>query len=108
MPNLSRAVELGLADPRTRYVLAVALEEAGEADKAEREVARVIELEPLHHDGLTLAAHLQIAKGRIAEARATLERQADSVFRDRWTDKEIATLASLLGRFTAALPGDIT
>src|ERR1043165_8123457 len=78
VPNLSRAVELGLADPRTRYVLAVALEEAGEADKAEREGARVVELEPLHHDGLTLAAHLQIAKGRIAEARATLERLVEA------------------------------
>ena len=33
---------------------------------------------------------------------------ADKIFRDRWTDKEIATLASLLGRFTAALPGDVT
>ena len=45
---------------------------------------------------------------RVAEARATLEGMADKIFRDRWTDKEIATLASLLGRFTAALPGDVT
>ena len=45
---------------------------------------------------------------RVAEARVTLERMADGIFRDRWSDKEIATLASLLGRFTAALPGDVT
>ena len=44
----------------------------------------------------------------LPEARATLERQADKIFSDRWSDKEIATLASLLGRFTAALPGDVT
>ena len=45
---------------------------------------------------------------RVTESRLTLERMADSIFRDRWSDEEIATLASLLGRFTAALPGDIS
>lgn len=45
---------------------------------------------------------------RVADARITLDRQTEAIFRDRWTDKEIATLASLLGRFTAALPGDVT
>jgi DNA-binding MarR family transcriptional regulator len=45
---------------------------------------------------------------RVADARATLERSAASIFRDRWSDKEIETLASLLGRFTVALPGDVT
>jgi DNA-binding MarR family transcriptional regulator len=45
---------------------------------------------------------------RVAEARATLERSAAGIFRDRWSDKDIATLASLLGRFTVALPGDVT
>ena len=45
---------------------------------------------------------------RVAEARATLERSAAGIFRDRWSDNDIATLASLLGRFTAALPGDVT
>ncbi|HYX03434.1 MAG TPA: MarR family transcriptional regulator, partial [Reyranella sp.] len=44
---------------------------------------------------------------RVAEARTTLERMADAIFRDRWSGKEIATLASLLGRFSAALPGDV-
>jgi DNA-binding MarR family transcriptional regulator len=45
---------------------------------------------------------------RVAEARVTLEDMADKLFRDRWNAKEIATLATLLGRFTAALPGDVT
>jgi DNA-binding MarR family transcriptional regulator len=45
---------------------------------------------------------------RVADARATLERSAAGIFRDRWSDKEIETLASLLGRFTVALPGDVT
>jgi DNA-binding MarR family transcriptional regulator len=44
---------------------------------------------------------------RVAEAEATLQRMIEEVFGDRWSDKEIATLGSLLGRFTAALPGDI-
>ncbi|HYX02595.1 MAG TPA: MarR family transcriptional regulator [Reyranella sp.] len=43
---------------------------------------------------------------RVAEARATLERMADGLFRNRWSDKEIATLAGLLGRLSATLPGD--
>jgi DNA-binding MarR family transcriptional regulator len=45
---------------------------------------------------------------RVAETRVTLEQMADKIVHDRWSDKEIATLASLLGRFTAALPGDVT
>ena len=45
---------------------------------------------------------------RVADARDSLEGAAAKLFRDRWADKEIATLASLLGRFTAALPGDLT
>jgi len=39
----------------------------------------------------------------VKDARATLERLADSLFRDRWSKQEIATLASLLGRQTAGL-----
>jgi DNA-binding MarR family transcriptional regulator len=49
----------------------------------------------------------EAGRQRVAEARATLERSAAGIFRDRWSDKEIATLASLLGRFSAALPGDV-
>ena len=29
------------------------------------------------------------------------------LFKDRWTKQEIATLAELLGRLTAGLPGDL-
>ncbi len=42
---------------------------------------------------------------RVDEARATLERMAADVFRDRWTKPEIASLAQLLGRLTAGQPG---
>jgi DNA-binding MarR family transcriptional regulator len=44
---------------------------------------------------------------RVAEAEATFRRMADEVFRDRWSEKDIAQLSALLGRFTSALPGDI-
>jgi DNA-binding MarR family transcriptional regulator len=43
----------------------------------------------------------------VKDARATLERSSDSLFRDRWSKREIATLAELLGRLTAGLPGDL-
>ena len=43
----------------------------------------------------------------IANARRTLEEFAASVFRDRWTEAEIATLATLLGRLTSGQPGDL-
>ncbi len=43
----------------------------------------------------------------ITDARASLERMAADVFRDRWTDEEIAGLASLLARLTAAQPGEL-
>jgi DNA-binding MarR family transcriptional regulator len=43
----------------------------------------------------------------IADARASLERMAAGVFRDRWSDDEIATLASLLSRLTAGQPGEL-
>ena len=45
---------------------------------------------------------------RVADSRVTFDRQTEAIFRDRWSEKEIATLASLLGRFTASLPGDVT
>jgi DNA-binding MarR family transcriptional regulator len=44
---------------------------------------------------------------RVEEAENTLKRMAGEVFRDRWSAEDIATLAALLGRFTAALPGEI-
>lgn len=43
----------------------------------------------------------------VANARATLERMAGELFKDRWSKQEIATLAELLGRLTAGLPGEL-
>jgi DNA-binding MarR family transcriptional regulator len=42
----------------------------------------------------------------VADASATFERMAAEVFRDRWTEQEIACLANLLGRITAGQPGN--
>lgn len=49
----------------------------------------------------------EAGQSAIVDARASLERMAEGVFRDRWTEAEIATLASLLARLTAGQPGDI-
>ena len=46
-------------------------------------------------------------KRLVTDARATLERMAGDLFKDRWGKQEIATLAELLGRLTAGLPGDL-
>ena len=43
----------------------------------------------------------------VKDARATLERSAEGLFRDRWSKPEITTLADLLGRLTAGLPGEL-
>ncbi len=43
----------------------------------------------------------------VKDARATLERSSEGLFRDRWAKQEIATLADLLGRLTAGLPGEL-
>jgi DNA-binding MarR family transcriptional regulator len=43
----------------------------------------------------------------VKDARATLERLSEGLFRDRWSQQEIATLAELLGRLTAGLPGEL-
>jgi DNA-binding MarR family transcriptional regulator len=37
----------------------------------------------------------------------TLADMAATVFADRWTEQEVATLGNLLGRLTAALPGNL-
>ncbi len=76
--NLARAAEIRADDPRIRYLLAVAHDEVGDSDKAEQDLARVIQLDPHHHDALTFCAHLQMAKGRIGEARKTLERLVEA------------------------------
>ena len=43
----------------------------------------------------------------ILAARQTLERKAKAVFKDRWADEEVGTLADLLGRLTASQPNDL-
>ena len=43
----------------------------------------------------------------VANARASLEQWSAGHFRDPWTEDEIATLATLLGRLTAGQPGDL-
>ncbi|CAN5167199.1 hypothetical protein BH09PSE2_BH09PSE2_01270 [soil metagenome] len=43
----------------------------------------------------------------IGEVRTTLDKSSEEVFRDRWTEAELASLNSLVGRLTAAEPGDL-
>lgn len=56
-----------------------------------------------------LAYVVLTAAGRkaITNARASLEQMAAGVFRGLWTEAEITTLATLLGRLTAGQPGDL-
>lgn len=56
---------------------------------------------------LALVVLTEAGREAVTNARASLEQMAESVFRDRWTEEEIATLAALLGRLTAGQPGDI-
>ena len=77
--------------------MALPMEKTGyvkrESDPRDARVAYVT----LTRDGRTL----------VKDAEATLRQMAAALFRDRWSEKEIATLSDLLGRFTTALPGDI-
>jgi DNA-binding MarR family transcriptional regulator len=43
----------------------------------------------------------------VGDVRKTLERRSAELFRDRWTDGEIAALAKMLGRLTAGEPGTL-
>jgi DNA-binding MarR family transcriptional regulator len=47
---------------------------------------------------------------RVNEAETTFRRMAADLFKagDGWSDRDITQLSALLGRFTSALPGDIT
>ncbi len=42
---------------------------------------------------------------KITEARATLAKQADDLFQDRWQEGEIEALSGLLARLVAGAPG---
>jgi DNA-binding MarR family transcriptional regulator len=83
--------------PSTVTRMAAPLEKLGvvsrEADPRDARLAYVV----LTEAGLEL----------VANARATLEIMAADIFRDRWTEADIATLAELLGRLTAGQPGDL-
>jgi DNA-binding MarR family transcriptional regulator len=43
----------------------------------------------------------------VGDVRTTLERRSADLFRDRWSDSEIASLAKMLGRLTAGELGDL-
>lgn len=43
----------------------------------------------------------------VGEVRKTLERRSADLFRDRWAETEIASLAKLLGRLTAGELGNL-
>ena len=59
-------------------------------------------------DGRVGYVVLTAAGRRLAkEGAKTLAQQAKSLFGDLWTDKELETLARLLGRLTANLPGQL-
>ena len=45
---------------------------------------------------------------KLAEARATFAKQADSVFQDRWKQGELDRLSELLNRFVAGTPANLT
>jgi len=45
---------------------------------------------------------------KVREARVTFAKQANYVFRDRWTDVDLEQLSGLLHRLIAGAPGDLT
>ena len=47
------------------------------------------------------------AKAIVQDVRATFERRSADLFKDRWSEAEIATFASLLGRLSANTPSDL-
>jgi DNA-binding MarR family transcriptional regulator len=77
--------------------MAVPLEKIGLVARAADPRDSRVSYVTLTKSGRTLVTH----------AEKTFRRMAADIFRDRWPDKDIATLADLLGRLTAALPGDI-
>jgi DNA-binding MarR family transcriptional regulator len=60
-------------------------------------------------DGRVGYVVLTAAGRRLArEGAKTLAHQATTLFGDLWTEREVETLARLLGRLTANLPGQLT
>ncbi|MDI1342688.1 MAG: MarR family transcriptional regulator [Pseudolabrys sp.] len=85
------------ASPSTVTRMAAPMEKIGlvarQADPRDARLAYVV----LTEAGLTL----------VGDVRKTLERRSSELFRDRWSDAEVASLAKLLGRLTAGELGDL-
>ena len=86
------------ASPSTVTRMAMPMEKTGlvarQSDPRDARLAYVA----LTEAGLTL----------VGEVRKTLERRSAELFRDRWSDAEVASLGKLLGRITAGEVGDLT
>jgi DNA-binding MarR family transcriptional regulator len=85
------------ASPSTVTRMAAPMEKIGlvnrQSDPRDARLAYVT----LTEAGLTL----------VGDVRKTLERRSADLFRDRWSDNEIATLGKMLGRLTAGELGDL-
>ena len=85
------------ASPSTVTRMAAPMEKIGlvarQVDPRDARLAYVV----LTEAGLTL----------VGDVRKTLERRSAELFRDRWSDAEVASLAKLLGRLTAGELGDL-
>ena len=86
------------ASPSTITRMAAPMEKTGlvarQSDPRDARLAYVA----LTEAGLTL----------VGEVRKTLERRSSELFRDRWSDAEVASLGKLLGRITTGELGDLT
>ena len=86
------------ASPSTVTRMAAPMEKTGlvarQSDPRDARLAYVA----LTEAGLTL----------VGEVRKTLERRSSELFRDRWSDAEVASLGKLLGRITTGEWGDLT
>jgi DNA-binding MarR family transcriptional regulator len=85
------------ASPSTVTRMAAPMEKTGlisrQSDPRDARLAYVV----LTEAGLTL----------VGDVRKTIERRSAELFRDRWSDTEIASLAKMLGRLTAGELGDL-
>jgi len=85
------------ASPSTVTRMAAPMEKTGlisrQSDPRDARLAYVV----LTEVGLTL----------VGDVRKTIERRSAELFRDRWSDTEIASLAKMLGRLTAGELGDL-
>jgi DNA-binding MarR family transcriptional regulator len=57
---------------------------------------------------LTYVVLTKSGKTLLKHAQDTLESMSADFFSDRWSEKEINTLNTLLGRITASLPGNLS